>query len=151
MAMAGLMWLARRLPHRTKADTQAMIRPVPRPRRFFWLGLIGMFGYFFIVYAAADAKELPYGLTMLILCGWDGLALGLLWRWSGHGQAWDDRHRLALIAGGLWTFIGLNLLMGVGQMIPVVLVAATLLWRFGRRLQRQTARGMPLGSKIISV
>jgi hypothetical protein len=139
MAVIGLIWMARRLPARTAAPVD---RRVPRPRRFWGLGFAGLLAYFVIVFATGDNGQPAPLVTMLLLAALDLLALVLIRRWSGNGLAWDDRHRLALVAGGLWLFILFSLVLEIGGnpgMSLVGLVAGVGLWRLGRRVNRRVA------------
>lgn len=85
------------LPPRTVA--------VPRPRWFWLLGALNMTIFFFTVFLTAQHGTPPYFVTALLLLVLDGVTVLLVLRWSGNGVSWDDRHRLALIAGELSFFI----------------------------------------------
>jgi hypothetical protein len=140
LAVLGLIWAARHLPAHVVMPAD---RPVPRPRRFWGLGFAGLFAYFFMVFAAGDNGHPAPLVTMLLLAGLDLLVVVLIRRWSGNGHAWDDRHRLALVAGGLWLFILFSLVLEIGGnpgMSVVGLVAAAGLWRLGRRVNRRAAQ-----------
>jgi len=108
---------------------------VPRPRRFFWTGLLGTFAQFFLLYFAADRNNPPFLLTMILLALYDLFILWLVLRWNGEGKAWDDRHRLALICGALSFFLILGPLTTNGQYPvmyfsnPVFLLGLWLLYR----------------------
>jgi hypothetical protein len=144
LAVLGLIWAARHLPARVAVPGD---RQVPRPRRFWGLGFAGLFAYFFIVFAAGDNGHPAPLVTMLLLAGLDLLVFVLVWRWSSHGLAWDDRHRLALVAGGLWLLILFSLILEIGGnpgMSVVGLAAAVGLWRLGRRVNRRAEPGSQL-------
>jgi hypothetical protein len=141
LAVLALVWAARRLPasRSTRSD-----RAVPRPRRFWLLGFVGLFAYFFTVYATSDNHSPAPVVTMLLLAGLDLLALRLVLRWSDHGRAWDDRHILALTAGGLSFFIFFSMILeseGVLGMSGVGLATGGGLWRLARRVNRRIAQG----------
>lgn len=135
--IAVLVWSARVIPSRIFSPIP---RSVPRPRRFGILGFAGLFVYFFTVYAMSDNQTVPYGVTMIVLILLDLLVFGLVLRWSGNGASWDDRHRLALVAGGLSFFIFFDVILesqGVLGMSVVGFVAAFALRRLGRRINRR--------------
>jgi hypothetical protein len=79
--------------------------PVPRPRWFWLLGTVNMTIFFFMVFLTPQYSVLPYYVTALLLVALDGITLWIILRWSGNGFSWDDRHRLALIAGELSFFM----------------------------------------------
>jgi hypothetical protein len=139
LTVLGLIWAARHLPARVAVPGD---EHGPRPRRFWGLGFAGLFAYFVTVYATSDNGHPAPLVTVLLLAGLDLLAFVLVWRWSGGGHAWDDRHRLALVAGGLWLFILFSLILesgGAAGMSVVGLAAAVGLWRLGRRVNRRAA------------
>ena len=138
LAILGLVALARLLPKRILDPRPAV--QVPKPRRFWFLGFLGMTVYFFAVYLISEKDFLPFPLTMFLLVIWDLLILWLTLRWSGNGVAWDDRHRFALIAGGLSTFILLSPItesQGQPGMIAVGIFTAMLLFLFNWKLRRR--------------
>ena len=65
--------------------------------------------FFVAVYVLPEAVILPLLISIVGLILLDGLTLWLLLRWSGNGGAWNDRHRLAWVSGGLGFFILFNL------------------------------------------
>jgi len=84
---------------------QPRVVAVPRPRWFWLLGALNMSAIFFMVFLIPQYNAPPFFVTALLLVIVDGAVLWLVLRWSGNGAAWDDRHRLALIAGELSFFI----------------------------------------------
>lgn len=78
---------------------------VLRPRWFWLLGTLNMTIFFFMVFFTPLYTILPYYVTALLLVALDSITLWIILRWSGNGFSWDDRHRLALIAGELSFFI----------------------------------------------
>jgi len=132
MAVFILAWMAYRLPafHRPQLH-----RTVLHPAVFFLLGLVNMFAYFFTVFLTAEAGKPPLIVTVIFLVLLDAVTLWLTMRWSNHGAAWDDRHRLALIAGflGFFIYFGFDQDLAAWQGSSVVALATALaLWRLGR-------------------
>ena len=119
---------------------ESVIPKVPRPRRFYWTGFIGTFGQFFLIYATAERNNPPFVLTMILLALFDLFILWLVLRWNGGGNAWDDRHRLALICGALSFFLILGPLTTNGQ-YPVMYfsnpVFLLCLWLIYRKVSRR--------------
>jgi len=70
----------------------------------------------------------------------DMVSLLLLWRWSGYGRGWDDRHRLALVAGILAFFVYFSFdkdfELWRGSSIVGALTVLSL-WRLSRTVYRQ--------------
>ncbi len=137
LAIAGLVLAAWRFSE--KAGIAGVVK-VPRPARFFWTGFLGTFGQFFFIYAAAERTNIPFLLTMILLALYDLFFLWLILRWNGRGEAWDDRHRLALICGALSFFLILGPLTTNGQ-YPVMYfsnpVFLLCLWLIYRRVNRR--------------
>ncbi|MFH2104604.1 MAG: hypothetical protein ABIJ39_14750 [Chloroflexota bacterium] len=137
LAIFGLIALARIVPARFM---EARPRPVPRPRRFFVTGFLGMLGQFFLIYTGADENAYPWLLAMLFLVLFDLFILWLVLRWSGNGAAWDDRQRMALVIGVLSFFLVLGPLTTNGQ-YPVMYfsnpVFLFLLWLAYRKVDRR--------------
>jgi hypothetical protein len=102
MAVIILAWMAHRLPAFLRPQFR---RAVPHPLTFFLLGSVNMSAFFFTVFLTAEAGRPPLLVTMIFLVLLDVVTLSLILRWSNHGAGWDDRHRLALIAGFLAFFI----------------------------------------------
>ncbi len=84
---------------------QSIQKKVPHPFFFFLLGMINMTIFFLAVYLTPEWGAPPLAVTALSLLALDSVTLWLIQKWSGKGFAWDDRHRLALIAGFLAFFI----------------------------------------------
>lgn len=111
-------------------------RKVPRPIFFFLLSLLNTTIFFFTVYLTPESGVMPLWATMLGLLVLD---LGTLWGilyLSRNGYGWNDRHRLALIAGILGFFVyfgfGKDLTQWTGASIVSFLTIVGLwqLWRF---------------------
>ncbi len=144
-ALIGAAWRApaRPFPPRERA--------VPRPRRFWALGFAGMLGYFWLVYGVADKNTMPPLALIALLGAWDALALGLALRWSGNGAAWDDRHKLALVAGALWLFVPFGFVLeanGVFGMAAVGVALAVGLEWLARRTRRRVALSVPQPTEL---
>jgi hypothetical protein len=104
-AIAGLLLAARCVP----ADIPAPVKKnPPRPVFFLLLGLANMTLFFGSVYVLPERWNPPLLFSVIGLALLDAFTLWLLLRWSGNGGAWDDRHRLAWVAGGLGFFILFN-------------------------------------------
>ncbi len=97
-----LIWAARYKPAHPLQPRKVA---VPRPLWFWLLGALNMSIFFFTVFLTAQYNVPPFFVTALFLLCLDSVTLWLVLRWSGNGFSWDDRHRLALIAGGLSFFI----------------------------------------------
>jgi hypothetical protein len=120
--IAGLILAARYLPAGVPAPFH---RTPPRPACFLLLGFANMLLFFIVTYMVPEFLPPPQGLSeaglesfhrmVLVISAFglallDGLTLWLLLRLSGNGGAWEDRHRLAWVAGGLGFFILFNIL-----------------------------------------
>ncbi len=114
---------------------------VPRPRWFWLLGALNMSLFFFTVFLTAQEGIPPYFVTGLLLLVIDGVTLWLVLHWSGNGFCWDDRHRLALIAGELSFFIYACFDHDVEtwEGLSIVGFAAIIaLWELNRRVRART-------------
>jgi MFS family permease len=100
--VAGLILAARSAPANLPAPAK---KRAPRPFFFLLLGFANMILFFAAVYALPGIATPPLWLSILGLILLDALTLGLLLLWSGNGFLWDDRRRLAWIAGGLGFFL----------------------------------------------
>jgi hypothetical protein len=102
-----LVWAARHHAARRVAPRPASTvqRTPTRPWCFFLLGLINMTAIFIGVFSTAKYDFPPFVVTMLLLLLLEGASFVLVWRFSGHGRGWDDRHLLALVAGFLAFFV----------------------------------------------
>jgi hypothetical protein len=138
----GLLALAARLWPTPRP--RPVHRTAPAPFWFWMLGFMGVFIHFMIVYQGGDEGRYPFPVAMLLLGLFDVLVVWLIRRWSGAGQAWDDRRRLALINGGLMFFLILGPLTTNGQ-YPVMYfsnpVFILLLWWFERRVAKRPPVG----------
>lgn len=97
----ALGWTAHHVPAQLPPRTVA----VPRPRWFWFLGALNMSVFFFTVFLTPQYNYPPYFVTVVFLIGVDSAVLWVVLHWSGNGFCWDDRHRLAFIAGELSFFI----------------------------------------------
>jgi len=102
VAVGGLARAAYRLARRPRLPIERAPEP---PWAFFVLGCINVSLLFIAVFVLPNYSAPPLALTMVFLVLLDGVSLWLLWKWSGRGQTWDDRHRLALVAGILTFFV----------------------------------------------
>jgi len=101
-AIAGLILAARFVPANVPLPVK---KNAPHPFFFLLLGFLNMTLFFVAVYVLPEIWSPPLALPIIGLALLDALTLLLLLRWSGNGGAWDDRHRLAWVAGGLGFFI----------------------------------------------
>ncbi len=136
--------LARLIPAQILPPRQ---RQAPSPWRFFFIGIVGMFLQFFLISIGADNGAYPFPVAMLILTVFDLGVLFLVLRWNGNGAAWDDRHRMALIAGGLSFFLIFVPLFTQGQYPvmyfsnPIFLLSLGIAyWRVKKRVEDEKAR-----------
>jgi len=147
LAVLGLALAARLMPG--PRAIQTVTRPA-RPRRFWLTGFLGMFGQFFIVYNGANEGAYPFPVTMLLLIAYDLALLWVVWRWSGKGAAWDDRHRLALITGALSLLLVLGLLT-VGKQYPVMVYTHPIyllcLWLVYRSVNKRFEKSLLPGTR----
>jgi hypothetical protein len=113
---------------------------IPRPRRFWWMGFLGAFGHFFLIYVTAENNNPPFVVAMFLLALYDLFLLWLVVHWSGAGQSWDDRHKLALIIGSLSFFLILGPLTTNGQ-YPIMVfsnpIFLLILWWVYRKVNRR--------------
>ncbi len=101
---------------------------VPRPRRFFILGLLAIFGRFFATGMGA-VTGVHATFTALVMTAITAGSAVLALRWSGGTKAWDDRHRLALIAGIIAFLSFVNVVtLGVVGVFTAATAAGALLW-----------------------
>jgi hypothetical protein len=134
LANFALIWTARHLPTQPFPPRRVV---VPRPRRFWLLGFLNMSIFFLAVFLTAQNDIPPFFVAALLLLALDGVTLWLILRWSGNGFAWDDRHRLALIAGELSFFIYFCFDHDIEKwegLSIVAIIAAIALWQLGRRV-----------------
>lgn len=101
-AIFAFIGVARLLPARILPPRQGHPAPIGR---FFFIGFVGMFLQFFLISIGADNDAYPAPVAMLLVTAWHLVVLWLVLRWSGNGAAWNDRHRMALIAGALSFFL----------------------------------------------
>ncbi|MCX6836109.1 MAG: hypothetical protein NTW07_13475 [candidate division Zixibacteria bacterium] len=132
-----LVYAARRFASRPASTVE---RAPAQPWFFFLLGLINITTVFVGVFLTAEQGTPPLVVTVMSLMLLDGVSLWLLWRWSGYGRGWDDRHRLALVAGLLAFFVyfsfdkDIELWQG-SSIVGVMTILG--LWRIGRTVHRR--------------
>lgn len=102
VSIAALVGAARYVPAN---PLKPRVVTVPRPRWFWLLGALNMSAVFFLVFLTPQFNAPPFFVTAPLVVMVDGAVIWLVLHWSGNGAAWDDRHRLALIAGELSFFI----------------------------------------------
>ena len=111
-------------------------RAVPTPVWFYVAGMLSttvVLGTVLILPESGWHPPLRFSVPLLI--AFDALTLSLLVRWSGGGGAWEDRHRLALVAGWLTFFLVVSALGDLERFEGRTLVAAAtlaaliILWR----------------------
>lgn len=136
-SIIGLGLIAKAIPARVFPPKTVS---TPGTRRFWWLAFIGFLTYFIGVYALSETAILPFPVTMILLLLLDGFALWLVLRWNGNGASWDDRHRFAMVSGGLWGFIVLAPLTDNSLqtgMLFVAIATTIALWFLGRAVKRR--------------
>lgn len=119
----GVCWLATMLMalsawhagHASAIVKESQPVRVPPPWIFWWTAFLGMMGQTVVIYVPAARNNPPFLVTMLLVALFDLLILRLVLRWSGNAQSWDDRHRLALVNGGLSFFLVLGPLVSQGR------------------------------------
>jgi hypothetical protein len=118
---------------------------LPRPRRLWWIGLLGTFGHIFITYFTAEKGSPHFMVSMLIVALFDLSALWLILHSTANASAWDDRHRFALIAGALSVFLILGPLTTNGQ-YPVMWFSNPVLLLLGWWIYRRVGRAVSAGA-----
>lgn len=129
-----LVFGARYLPAQPLSPRQVI---VPRPRWFWLLGFMNMTIFFLTVFLTPEYNVPPFFVTAVFLIILDGFTLWLILRRSGNGFLWDDRHRLALVAGWLSFFICACFVQDTEKwegLSIVGLAAIIALWQLGRRV-----------------
>ncbi len=152
----GMCWLAiilltlaawrvrpQRRPEPVEGSRTPHLAKVPHPRYFWWIGFLGTFGQFFFIYATSEKESPPFAVTMILIALYDLFLLWLVRRGNGDFEAWDDRHRLALINGTLALFLILMPLATDGQ-YPVMYfsnpIFLVLLWWVSRRVGQRVKK-----------
>ena len=138
-AVIGLIAAAAWLPGLPSPSTP---RKVPSPLLFLALGLVNTTVWFLAVYLTPDSS-IPLAVTATVLPVLDIISLWLIARWSGNGHAWDDRHRLALVAGLLGFFIYFCFAKDVEAWHGTSLVGAAALaglWVVWKKVKTQRAK-----------
>jgi hypothetical protein len=99
----------------------------------------------------ADTRP-PLWVSWALVMAAEVIAIALIVRWSGAGERWDDRHRLALIVGQLSFFLLFGYLTdleeGFAARSLTSTVAIYLFWRLGRRINSEAtpAEAVPAAS-----
>jgi hypothetical protein len=103
LGIVGLVLAARLVPAQ---PLEPVGHCAPRPRRFLLLGALNTTAIFAAVFILPElGVPLPVVVGAPSLIAVDCVTLWVLLRWSGNTFAWDDRHRLALVAGLLAFFL----------------------------------------------
>jgi len=106
----------------------------PRPRRVFLTGLLGSAAVMLVPYVFAELPNGDPGVAAMVVLATVAVIVWRARRWS---VAWDDRHRLALVAGELATFVVLAPLATASPWVAATSVATAvvgfLAWRRVRR------------------
>jgi hypothetical protein len=135
LVLVGLVATARLV---TDRPLPIVDRRVPHPRRFLVLGAVNMTVVFATVFVLPEQGiQPPLIVLAAFLLASDGVTLWLLLRWSGNTYGWDDRHRLALVAGLLAFFVLFGVVSDLelfeGKSL-VALATVLALWRLRRRV-----------------
>jgi hypothetical protein len=122
----------------------APLRQTPQGRWLFLLGCVNVSSVFIGIGLTAEHKSPPLFITFAGLLLIETVCLTLLVYWSGGGQAWNDRQRLAWVIGTLAFFI----VFGAAQDAEewhgrsIVSIAGTFaLWRVWRHVSRRGTTG----------
>ena len=139
-AIAGLLLAARHFP---AGVPEPVKKKPPHPFLFLLLGFGNMTLFFAAVYVLPETWAPPLWASAAGLALFDLLTLLLLLHLSSNGGAWEDRHRLAWVAGGLGFFLLFNLLADAEAFagrscVSAAAVAALAL--ISRRTRRRSAR-----------
>jgi hypothetical protein len=121
----------------------SLTKKPPHPLFFFLLGMLNMTVYFVAVYLTADAGAPPWPATVILLPMFDIVALWLVYCWSGRGYIWNDRHRLALVAGLLAFFIYFCFDKDVERFSGLSIIGTAsiaVLWMLWRIVKRRSTR-----------
>jgi len=143
VAIAGLIIAARFVPTDFPAPKE---KNTPHPFFYLLLGFANMTLFFVAVYVLPETVILPLPVSVLGLVLLDALTLWLLLRWSGNGGAWNDRHRLAWVTGGLGFFILFNFTSDVEAFAGrscVSAIAILVLILFSIWVNRRTRENVP--------
>ncbi len=135
VGLVGLVVAASQVPHRPRPIVN---RRVPHPRWFLALGAVNMTVVMATVFVLPEqGVQPPLVVPTICLLAFDAVTLWLLLRWSGNTRRWDDRHRLALVAGLLAFFVLFGVLADLERFEgrSLVSLAAVLgLWRLSRHV-----------------
>lgn len=111
---------------------------VPRPRRVFLAGLVGSTIVMLAPHVLAEVPGADPGFAAVLIVGTVAILAWRIRRWAAAG--WDDRHRFALVAGELATFVVLApVFTGSPWAAVTSLGSAIVAWRWWRRLRHRAA------------
>jgi hypothetical protein len=119
-------------------------RKTPAAFWFFLIGCLNTPVIFIGIALSAEHGWPPLVVTLAALCAVDAMTLWLVWVLSGRGAGWEDRHRLALVAGLLAFFLFFGTAQDFEQFKGhsiVALLAVIGLWRIRRASRRVPASG----------
>jgi len=102
IAVAGLFWLAKRLPHPMFARDE--IKGIRSPFIFGLVGALGTFA-FFLVFWGLPSTGIPAPVTMGMSMGYVALVAWVILRMTDNGSCWSDTHQLGLVGGAVSPFI----------------------------------------------
>ncbi len=130
----GLVLLARALPPVLGLPGRAS---APPPSAFLAVG-VAWSTTFFVGFWTAPYWGVHAAVAMAVMAVHTAaFALLVLWM-SGEGQAWDDRHRVSMVAGALGFMLFLDFALGLGDpgslMLAVGVGAVIALWRLRARV-----------------
>lgn len=142
-------WAARHMPDRILGPDGSGARCV-RPVLFGVAGLLGMFGFFFLMYGCTQLG-MPAAGALLLGPAWVALVAGVVYLMAGRsGGGLGERHRLALGTGALLFFALFDVLREATKakqtdnptgLSIVALVAVAFLTYLNLRTRRRVMRG----------
>ncbi len=137
-AVAGLTALARTVrPRAARGGT------VPRPRRVFFAGLAGSAVVMLIPHLLAEVPDADPAVALALVVGTVALVSWRARRWAAAG--WDDRHRFALAAGELATFLVVGPVFTGSPWVTATSVAVAVAGRrWWRRISDRVAAREPV-------
>lgn len=138
--LVGLVLAARFLPGQPFSPPE---KNPGKPIKYFILGFLNILIMFILVGVVADNSSLPIWLPVLLMAINLLVSFWLLMDWSGRGTAWQDRHRLAWVAGLLCAFIPFTFLGGLEEpdsftWVNALITLGLFIWLF-RRLKTRAA------------
>ncbi|MBI9051092.1 MAG: hypothetical protein JEZ00_16845 [Anaerolineaceae bacterium] len=137
LAIIGLVVAAWQAPTGLKESAP---HKCARPRRFLWFTFMATFVYHFLLYWIQENNSPHFVVSMLLIAVYWLFMLWLIYRWSGNFKGWDDRHKLALIIGGLSFFLVIGPLT-TGAEVPILYYSnplfLVLLWLAYRKVNKR--------------